>query len=459
MTNEEIINIIESQREFFKTNTTLNVKTRIQYLKKLYKSIKNNEQEINLSLYKDLGKSATESYMCEIGLVLSEITYMLKHIKKFSKKQKVKTPLAHYFASSFQIASPRGCVLIMSPWNYPILLTLDPLVDAISAGNVAIIKTSEYSPNTNQVLKKIIEEVFPSNYVCVIEGGKEENSILIKEKFDHIFFTGSKKVGNIVYQEAAKNMTPVTLELGGKSPCIIDKDCDLKMAVHRLVWGKFLNLGQTCVAPDYVFVHEDIHFKFITLLKEEIKKQFTSEPLKNQSYGKIINEHHFNRLVNLIDKNKVIHGGKFVNEELKIEPTVLDNVTFDDEIMKEEIFGPILPLITYSDINKVKEYINMHDSPLAFYIFSNNNKLINDLTTSLRFGGGCINDVVIHLATPNMSFGGFNESGLGSYHGKKGFETFSHYKSIVRKRNFIELPMRYQPYSKLNDKLIKTFLK
>ncbi len=459
MNKEEIEELIKKQKDFFNSNATLNIKFRKQYLKKLYMAIKNHEQEIALALNKDLGKSETESYMCEIGLVLSEITFMLKHLKKYSKKQKVKTPMAHYFAKSYVINSPRGIILIMSPWNYPFLLSLEPLVDAIAAGNVAIIKTSEFSPFTNEIAKRIIEEVFENQYVSVIFGGYEENSILIKEKFDYIFFTGSKKVGKIVYQEAAKNMIPVTLELGGKSPCIIDKNCDLKMAAHRIVWGKFLNLGQTCVAPDYIFINEEVHFKFITLLKEEIKKQFGNNPLNNNNYGKIINLNHFDRLINLIDKNKSVHGGKYNKESLKIEPTILDNVSLDDDIMKDEIFGPILPIITYKEINLVKEYILKNDTPLAFYIFSNNKKLINDLISSLPFGGGCINDVIIHLATSNMAFGGFKESGMGSYHGKKGFETFSHSKSIVKKRNFIELPMRYQPFSKTDNKLIKMFLK
>ncbi len=458
MKKEEIINIVEKQKSFFKSGKTFSISYRKTHLKALYCSIKNNLENINEALKKDLGKSASESYMCEIGLVLSEISYTLKHLKKFTKPQRVRTPLAQFPSKSYQLPSPYGTVLIMSPWNYPFLLSFDPLIEAVAAGNTVVLKTSEYSIYTNKVIDKIVKEVFPLEYVTTIFGGLEENEILLHTKFDYIFFTGSKTVGKIVYEQAAKYNTPVTLELGGKSPCIIDEKCNIKLAAKRIVWGKFLNLGQTCVAPDYIFCHKKIHDIFIKELKSQIEKQFTSNPLTNKNYGKIINEKHFQRIEKLIDKNKVVYGGKTNSTSLQIEPTILDHVVFSDAVMQEEIFGPVLPIITYENMEEVCSYISSHDTPLAFYVFSKNKKTIQDLTTFMEFGGGCINDVVIHLATSYMSFGGLKESGLGSYHGKKGFETFSHYKSIVNKKTWLDLPMRYQPFKKIYDTLVKFFL-
>lgn len=451
--------LINNHYAFFKTKRTLDYKYRILYLKKLYKEIKNNIDLINEGLYKDLGKSPSEAYMCETGLVLSEITYMLKHIKKFSKPRRVRTPLAQYISKSFELASPYGVVLVMSPWNYPFLLSLDPIVEAVAAGNVVLLKTSEYSPNTNKVVKRIIENVFPKEYVSCVFGGYEENSLLLQKKFDYIFFTGSKKVGNIVYQSASKSNTPVTLELGGKSPCVIDAKCNLKLAAKRIVFGKLLNLGQTCVAPDYFFVHKSIKNKFIDLIIKEIKRQFGDNPIENASYGKIINLNHFRRINNLIDKSKVIYGGNIDESRLKIGPTIMDYVSFDDKVMKEEIFGPIFPIIEYESLDEVIGKINEGDTPLACYIYSSNKRNINKLVTEAEFGGGCINDCIIHLASCYLRFGGFKESGIGSYHGFNGFQTFSHYKSIVDKKTIIDLPMRYQPYKKLNDKLVRFFLK
>lgn len=451
--------LINNHYAFFKTKRTLDYKYRILYLKKLYKEIKNNIDLINEGLYKDLGKSPSEAYMYETGLVLSEITYMLKHIKKFSKPRRVRTPLAQYISKSFELASPYGVVLVMSPWNYPFLLSLDPIVEAVAAGNVVLLKTSEYSPNTNKVVKRIIENVFPKEYVSCVFGGYEENSLLLQKKFDYIFFTGSKKVGNIVYQSASKSNTPVTLELGGKSPCVIDAKCNLKLAAKRIVFGKLLNLGQTCVAPDYFFVHKSIKNKFIDLIIKEIKRQFGDNPIENASYGKIINLNHFRRINNLIDKSKVIYGGNIDESRLKIGPTIMDYVSFDDKVMKEEIFGPIFPIIEYESLDEVIGKINEGDTPLACYIYSSNKRNINKLVTEAEFGGGCINDCIIHLASSYLRFGGFKESGIGSYHGFNGFQTFSHYKSIVDKKTIIDLPMRYQPYKKLNDKLVRFFLK
>lgn len=454
----EISEIVKKQKEFFKSGKTLDVKYRLYYLKKFYAAIKDNLDEIHAGLKKDLGKSESESYMCETGLALSELTHMIKHIKKYAAPKKVKTPLAQFASKSYRLPSPYGTVLVMNPWNYPFLLSIDPVIAAVAAGNTVVLKTSAYSPATNEAIKRVISSVFPEEYVAVIFGGSQVNAVLFDTKFDYIFFTGSKNVGKIVYAKAAENLTPVTLELGGKSPCIVDETANIPLAAKRIVFGKFLNLGQTCVAPDYIMCNEKIHDRLISEIKLQIEKQFGKEPLENPAYGKIINEKHFNRLLGLIDKDKVICGGNYSGEELKIAPTVLDGATFDDAVMQEEIFGPILPVITYKTIDEVIDRVESCDAPLAAYLFSTDKKRIKKLTSELGFGGGCVNDVVIHLATSNMPFGGFKESGMGSYHGKQGFDTFTHYKSIVDKKNWIDLPMRYQPYKKSNDKLVKFFL-
>lgn len=454
----EINEIVEKQRRFFEGGNTLGVNTRIRYLKKLYAAIKSGLGEIHEGLYKDLGKSASESYMCETGLVLSELSHMLKHVKKYAKAKRVKTPLAQFASKSYRLPSPYGTVLVMNPWNYPFLLSIDPLISAVAAGNTVVLKTSSYSPNTNAAIEKVLSSVFPKEYVAVIFGGSQVNKALFETKFDYIFFTGSKTVGKIVYEKAAQNLTPVTLELGGKSPCIVDETANIKLAAKRIVWGKFLNCGQTCVAPDYILCHEKVREKLLAEIEKQIKKQFGENPLENPTYGKMINEKHFERVCGLIDPDKVVVGGRSDATKLKIEPTVMDGVTFEDRVMGEEIFGPVLPVISYKEEGEVFGYVSSHDAPLACYIFSSDKKRIKRLTTRLGFGGGCVNDVVIHLATSNMPFGGFKESGMGGYHGKAGFDTFTHYKSIVDKKTFTDLPMRYRPYKKGNDKLIKMFL-
>ena len=459
MSEEEILKIISAQRAYFESGKTLDINFRREKLKALYRAIKDNLDEIHAGLKKDLGKSESESYMCETGLALSELSYMIKRVKGLAKVKRVKTPLAQFASKSYRLPSPYGTVLIMNPWNYPFLLAIDPLIDAVAAGNTVVLKTSAYSPNTNQAIKRVLESVFPPEHVAVIFGGKQENTALINAKFDYVFFTGSKAVGKLVYQKAAENLTPVTLELGGKSPCVVDETADIPLAAKRIVWGKFLNLGQTCVAPDYILCAAAVHDRLIAEIKRQIKEQFGDEPLSNPDYGKIINEKHFARVSALIDPKKVVCGGKKRAETLQIEPTVLDGVTFDDAVMGEEIFGPVLPVIIYETDGEVLDYVASHDAPLAFYMFSSNKKRIKKFMRTLGFGGGCVNDVVIHLATPYMPFGGFKDSGLGSYHGKAGFETFTHYKSIVDKKTFTDLPMRYQPYKKSKDRLVRKFLK
>lgn len=459
MTEIEIQERIKKQRLFFESGKTLPLSFRKESLKKLYLAIKENEKDIQDAVEKDLGKSSMESFMCEIGLVLEEITFMIKHLHKYARKQIVKTPLAQFASKSYKYPSPRGLVLIMSPWNYPFMLTLAPLVDAIAAGNTVIVKASAYSENTSKIIERLISETFDSSYISFVSGGRLENEYLLNQKFDYIFFTGSKNVGKYVMEKASQNLTPVTLELGGKSPCLVEKSANLKLAAKRIAFGKFLNCGQTCVAPDFIYCDKSIKDEFLKYLIEEIKRQFGENPLENPNYGKIINSKHFQRLQDLIDKEKLVFGGDVNVEKNQISPTILDNVSFSDKSMLDEIFGPILPLLTFDNIDQCKSKLLQMERPLAFYIFTQDKKLANKLISSIGFGGGCINDTVIHLATSYMGFGGFGESGMGSYHGKEGFDTFTHYKSIVDKKTWIDLPMRYQPYKKTNEKIIRFFLK
>lgn len=459
MTETEIRQIVENQRTYFYTGATLPLSHRIEALKKIQSYILTHEAEIGKAIRKDLGKSDFESYMCETGLVLSEITYMLKHIRSFAKEKNVLTPLAQFHSRSFKKPSPYGVALIMSPWNYPFLLTIDPLIDALAAGNTVVLKPSAYSPYTSAVIQSMIEECFDTRYVAVITGGRAENTCLLNEHFDYIFFTGSQTVGKEVMRHAAAHLTPVTLELGGKSPCIVEESANIKLAARRIVFGKYLNCGQTCVAPDYIYCDRRIKDQLLAEIKRQIKRQFRSEPLTNKNYGKIINEKHFDRITKLIDSSKVVFGGKFDRTTLKIEPTVMDHVTFDDAVMQEEIFGPILPILTYDSLDQAIHKINSMPHPLALYVFTSDKTAARKVTARCGFGGGCINDTIIHLATSEMGFGGFGESGMGSYHGKDGFRTFSHYKSIVDKKTWLDLPMRYQPYRKVNEKLIHLFLK
>lgn len=459
MTQEQINDLVENQRKYYKTGVTLPIKFRIEQLKKLYAIIKKYENEIKTALKSDLGKNNYESFMCEIGLAFSEISYMIHHTKKFAKSKNVKTPLIQFASHSFKQPIPYGNTLIMSPWNYPFLLTIEPLTDAISAGNTAIIKPSAYSPETSKIIEKIIKECFSPEYVAIVTGGREENSALLNQKFDFIFFTGSQAVGKEVLEHAAQNLTPVVLELGGKSPCIVDSSANLKLAAKRIVFGKYLNCGQTCVAPDYILCESKIKNQFIEEFITQIKLQYGENPLKNENYGKIINQKHFERLCNLIDKEKVIFGGKTNSETCQIEPTVMDNVNYEDAIMGEEIFGPIMPILTFEDFEQLVDELKEKDKPLALYIFSSNKKHIKKVKTELSYGGGCINDVVIHLTTSEMGFGGVGTSGMGSYHGKEGFNTFTHYKSIVDKKTWIDIPMRYQPHkNKFYERLLHLFL-
>ena len=459
MTQTEIQEILKKQKDYFETGATLPIKARIEALKKIHAYIKAHEKEITDALTADLGKSALEGFMCEAGLVLGEISYMLKNIRKFARDESRATPITNFAAKSFVKKSPRGAVLIMSPWNYPFLLTMDPLVDALAAGNTVVVKPSAYSANTSRVIAELIKNCFAPEYVAVVTGGRAENQCLLEQKFDYIFFTGSQAVGREVLRKAAENLIPVTLELGGKSPCIVDKTAKISLAATRIVWGKFLNCGQTCVAPDYILCHESVKDKLVEELKKQISAQFGNDPLNNPTYGKIINQKHFERLCNLIVKSKLVCGGKSDAAKLKIEPTVMANVTWDDAVMGQEIFGPVLPILTYKTDEEMMNIVDSRSKPLALYLFTSNKKLEKTVLSRCQFGGGCINDTIVHLATNNMGFGGVGESGMGAYHGKVGFDTFSHKKSIVNKKTWIDVNMRYQPYTGFKEFLLRMFLK
>lgn len=485
MTEQEIRTILSRQREYFATGATLSREFRAKQLEKLKASLQRHETELNDALQQDLGKSRMESYMCEIGLTLSELTWMQKHLRGLMREKRVPTPLSQFAARSFRSPSPYGTVLIMSPWNYPVLLTLDPLIDAIAAGNTAVVKPSAYAPATAAVLKMILEECFQAEYVAVITGGRAENQALLQQRFDMIFFTGGKTVGREVLKSAAEYLTPVTLELGGKSPCIVDATAKLPLAARRIVFGKYLNCGQTCVAPDYVLCDVRIRDRLVEAIRAEIARQFGADPLQNPDYGKIINEKHFHRLLGLMDAEKIVCGGQYDEKMLRIAPTVMTDVDWSDAVMGEEIFGPILPVVTYNAYDTEKSIaqndfsgevsgtqaaagdfvdwaihcVEEHPHPLALYFFSEDKKAQRRILDHCHFGGGCINDTIIHLATSAMPFGGVGESGMGGYHGRTGFETFSHYRSIVDKKTWMDLPIRYQRYDEKKEKLLRRFLK
>ena len=459
MTEQEIKDILQQQNHFFSSGKTIPAEFRLKQLESLKEAMIRHEADLAAALKEDLGKSRMESYMCEIGLTLSELTWMQKHLRSLMRSKRVSTPAAQFAAKSFRSPSPYGTVLIMSPWNYPMLLTLDPLIDAIAAGNTAVVKPSAYAPCTFDVMKTMIEECFPAHYVAVVDGGRAENQALLQQRFDMIFFTGGKTVGREVLRHAAEYLTPVTLELGGKSPCIVDSTAKIRLAAKRIVFGKYLNCGQTCVAPDYILCDKRIRDELITAILAEIEKQFGKEPLKNPNYGKIINEKHFERILGLINGEKLVYGGQSEPESLRIAPTVLNNITWDDAVMSEEIFGPLLPILTFDTLDEALDTVESHPHPLALYFFSEDKAAQKKVLDTCRFGGGCINDTIIHLATSDMPFGGVGESGMGSYHGMVGFETFSHYRSIVDKKTWMDLPIRYQKYTRLKEKMMQMFLK
>ncbi|MCG8949717.1 aldehyde dehydrogenase [Staphylococcus epidermidis] len=449
-----------NSKAFFNTHKTKNLKFRKQQLKLLSKNIKNHENELLDALYKDLGKSKVEAYATEIGMLLKSIKLMRKELKNWSKTKQTDTPLYLFPTKSYIKKEPYGTVLIIGPFNYPVQLVFEPLIGAIAAGNTAIVKPSELTPHVAIVIKDIIEDTFDEAYVSVVEGGIEETQTLLSLPFDYMFFTGSEKVGKIVYEAAARKLIPVTLELGGKSPVIVDDTTNIKVASERISFGKFTNAGQTCVAPDYILVQRKVKNDLIKALKKTITEFYGENIEKSPDFGRIVNQKHFNRLNDLIQihKDNVVFGGNSSKEDLYIEPTLLDNITNDNKIMKEEIFGPILPIITYDNFDEVLEIIQSKSKPLSLYLFSEDENMTHRVVEELSFGGGAINDTLMHLANPNLPFGGVGSSGIGQYHGKYSFDTFSHMKSYTFKSTRLESSLFFPPY-KGKFKYIKTFFK
>lgn len=452
-----IKNIIDSQRAFFNSHKTKDISFRREQLEKLERTIKRHESEIIEALHEDLGKSEFEAYLTELGVIYHELSFMKKNLNRMAKPQKVRSPITNFPSRSYEYKDPYGIVLIMSPWNYPFQLSILPLIGAIAAGNCAIIKPSAYSKNTSEITAKVLSE-FSNDYIAVVQGGRDENEKLLDEKFDYIFFTGSPKVGKIVMEKASKNLTPVTLELGGKSPCIVDSTADIDLSARRIVWGKLLNSGQTCIAPDYILAHSDIKEDLVSSIKKYIREFFGESPEKNPEYPKIINKKHFERLCNLIEKNGKSDLVAIDIEERKIAPLIIENAEWNSPVMSEEIFGPIIPIIEFSDLDTIIEEINSRPKPLALYIFTKSKSAEEKVLSRVSFGGGCINDTIMHIANNNLQFGGVGNSGMGAYHGKKSFETFSHTKSVVKKGLWLDVKLRYAPYEgKL--KMIKKLLK
>ena len=454
----DIQSLVQVQRSHFQTGATLGLTARRTALKRLGAAIRAHEGDISAALLADLNKSSTEGYMCEVGLTLSELSFVEKRLARWMRDRNHLTPLAQFPARSFTVQEPYGVVLIMSPWNYPFLLTMEPLIGAIAAGNCCVVKPSAYSPATSAVIRDILSQCFPPEYVAVVEGGRAENQALLDQKFDYIFFTGGTAVGKEVMSKAAKHLTPVTLELGGKSPCIVDATARLELAAKRVVFGKLLNCGQTCVAPDYLLIDRRVKDRFLAHLRKQISLQY-GDALDNNGYVRMVNRKHFDRVLGLIDPSKVVLGGGSNPDALKIQPTVLDGVSPEDPVMGEEIFGPVLPVLTFDRVEEALEFVNARPRPLALYLFSREKRVQELFLRRASFGGGCINDTIIHLATSRMPFGGVGNSGMGGYHGGASFDTFSHRKSIVKKSAWIDLPVRYAPYSPVKDKLLRLFLR
>ncbi|MGP0686285.1 aldehyde dehydrogenase [Priestia aryabhattai] len=459
ITDETVIeHMVSTQKQYFYAQQTKSINSRIQALNKLRDAVKQNEQRIMDALKQDLNKSEVEAYTSEIGILLEEIRFTLKHLAKWMKPKKVKTALTHVGSKGKIVPEPYGVALIIAPWNYPFQLALSPLVGAIAAGNTAIIKPSELTPSVSRVIQELLAEAFDPAFVMVIEGAVETTSLLLKQPLDYIFFTGSVNVGKIIMQEAGKQLIPVTLELGGKSPCIVHEDANLDLAAKRIMFGKGMNAGQTCVAPDYLLVHKKVKAQLVEKLREAIYQFYGSNPLESDRYGRIVSERHFTRLVEFLKDGNATVGGGYNKSTLTIEPTVLSEVSWTSDVMQEEIFGPILPMIEYETLDEVIHKVQEKAKPLALYLFTENEDVQNVITERLSFGGGCINDTLMHIATPYLPFGGVGESGTGQYHGKDSFQTFSHFKSMLAQTTKFDFSFRY-PSEKQNLKMIKKLLK
>lgn len=455
----KIEEVFAAQKAYFAKGCTIPVANRLTMLQRLYTAIQEHETQIAAALKTDLGKSETESYMCEIGFTLKEIRYQMRHLRRWAKGKRYFAGMANFPSRAFTVPEPYGSVLIISPWNYPFMLCMEPLAGALAAGNCCVVKPSELAPACSAVIARLLGDIFSPEYVAVVEGGREENLTLLELRFDYIFFTGGTKIGKLVMQKAAANLTPVTLELGGKTPCVVTEDCDIPVAAARLVYGKYLNCGQTCVAPDYVLVDKRVQERFLKEVKLQIENMFGKAPLENADWGHIVNQKHFERLKTLIDAEKIYFGGQTKEETLQIAPTVLNNVAEDDPVMQQEIFGPIMPVLPYETIEQAEQFICTHEKPLALYLFTKSREVEHRFLRYVPFGGGCVNDTIAHITTSNMGFGGVGASGMGSYHGKKSFDTFSHEKSILKKGCWLDPPMRYQPYSSGKLEIIRKFLK
>lgn len=452
--------IVAAQRSYFESGRTFSVAQRKNALTELRRCIKAEEASLQQALAQDLNKSGFESYLCEIGMVLDELGYAIKKLEQWAKPKRVPTPLAQFPSHSFVMREPYGVALIMAPWNYPFLLCIDPLIAAVAAGNCVVLKPSNYAPATSHAIAELIKKVFPPEWVTVVEGGRAENTALLDQRFDFIFFTGGKAVGQLVMQKASSHLTPVLLELGGKSPVIVDKSADLALTARRIAFGKLLNAGQTCVAPDYVLVDKSLKAELAQRLQQEFTAMLGTDPLHNPGYVRIINRRHFERLTGLLEGETLLCGGHSRADDRSgwIEPTLVD-ATPDCKPMQQEIFGPILPLIGVESTDEAIHFVNQREKPLALYLFTKDKTVEQQVLKRCSFGGGCVNDTVIHLASHHMGFGGVGQSGMGSYHGERGFLAFSHEKSIVKKGLWLDLPMRYLPYTALNEKLVRFFLK
>ncbi len=448
--------IVTAQNDFFATQKTKDVAFRKQFLKRLKQEIVAQEDAICDALYADFKKPKFESLATETQLVLAELNYALKNIERWGRPEPVAASWTNFPSKDWIQAEPFGKVLIISPWNYPFMLTLAPLVGALAAGNTAVLKPSELSPNTSRIIAEIIQNVFPPEYVTVVEGGVEASQALLAEKWEYIFFTGSTRVGKIVYQSAAKHLTPVTLELGGKNPCVVDNSASLKLAAKRIVWGKFINAGQTCIAPDYILVHKKVKERFVEELKHHITKFYGSNIQNSPDFARITTEKHYQDLKEMLQEETLLFGGTCVDSEKYIEPTLVDEPKMNSRVMEGEIFGPILPIISYETAGDLHRYISNYGKPLAFYLFSTDRKFQKKLLSQYSFGGGAINDTVIHISNKRLPFGGVGPSGIGGYHGKHSFDLFSHKKSIVKRGNWLDIPLRYAPY-KLPEAWVKRF--